>query len=43
MDFITKAILEIGAEKLKLIRDKLGDDFSYDEIRLVRAKMSALL
>ncbi|MCX9011694.1 MAG: DNA helicase RecQ [Candidatus Methanoperedens sp.] len=40
IDIITKAVLEIGAGKLKPIRDKLGDDFSYDEIRLVRAKMS---
>ncbi len=43
IDIITKAVIEIGAGKLKPIKDKLGEDFSYDEIRLVRAKISVLL
>ena len=39
MDAISSAILELGAETLKPIKDRLGDNFSYGEIRLVRAKM----
>lgn len=34
---IASAMLEVGDEKLKPIKDLLGDDYSYDEIRLVRA------
>lgn len=33
---ITLAIKKIGAEKLRPIRDELGDEYSYDEIRLAR-------
>jgi ATP-dependent DNA helicase RecQ len=36
---ISNAILEIGGGALKPIKDKLGDNFSYGEIKLVRAKM----
>ncbi|MBD3248001.1 RecQ family ATP-dependent DNA helicase [Candidatus Falkowbacteria bacterium] len=34
---IEKMIKKIGAEKLKPIKEALGDDFSYDEIKIVRA------
>lgn len=36
---ISSAISEIGGGALKPIKDRLGDNFSYGEIRLVRAKM----
>jgi RecQ family ATP-dependent DNA helicase len=36
---ISSAILEIGGGALAPIKDRLGDNFSYGEIRLVRAKM----
>jgi ATP-dependent DNA helicase RecQ len=36
---ISSAILEIGGGALKPIKDRLGDNFSYGEIKLVRAKM----
>jgi len=39
IEVISKAILELGAEALKPIKDRLGDNFSYGEIRLVKAKM----
>jgi len=38
-EIIVKAIRELGMEKLKPIKDKLGDGFSYGEIRVVRAEM----
>ncbi|MEK6590367.1 MAG: DNA helicase RecQ [Nitrospinota bacterium] len=38
-EIITKAIGNHGATTLKPIKEILGDDFSYEEIRLVRAKM----
>jgi ATP-dependent DNA helicase RecQ len=43
IDVIRDAVLEIGVEKLKPIKDKLGENYSYEEIRLVRAKISVLL
>lgn len=39
IEVILSAILEIGGGALKPIKDKLGDNFSYGEIKLVRAKM----
>jgi ATP-dependent DNA helicase RecQ len=36
---ISNAIIEIGGGALAPIKDRLGDNFSYGEIRLVRAKM----
>ncbi|MCX9026081.1 MAG: DNA helicase RecQ [Candidatus Methanoperedens sp.] len=36
---ISSAILEIGGETMKSIKEKLGDNYSYGEIRIVRAKM----
>ncbi|HEY9245631.1 MAG TPA: RQC domain-containing protein, partial [Candidatus Methanoperedens sp.] len=39
IDAISKAILELGGENPKPIREKLGDGFSYGEIKLVRAGM----
>ncbi|MBS3909096.1 MAG: RecQ family ATP-dependent DNA helicase [Actinobacteria bacterium] len=36
---ITAAILDSGPEILRSIKDRLGPDFSYEEIRLVRAKV----
>ncbi|VVB92183.1 putative ATP-dependent RNA helicase [uncultured archaeon] len=43
IEVISCAILEIGGETLKPIKERLGDNFSYGEIRLVRAKMKATL
>ncbi|VUT28176.1 MAG: hypothetical protein SYNGOMJ08_00739 [Candidatus Syntrophoarchaeum sp. GoM_oil] len=38
---IQRVMLTLGIEKLAPIKEKLGDDYSYEEIRLVRAyKMS---
>lgn len=34
---ILQALLQIGDEKLKPVRDFLGDTYTYDELRLVRA------
>ena len=39
IESISTAIGELGAQSLKPIKEKLGDDFSYGEIRLVRARM----
>ncbi|HMB46173.1 MAG TPA: RecQ family ATP-dependent DNA helicase, partial [Candidatus Methanoperedens sp.] len=39
MESISSAILELGAQNLKPLKEKLGDNFSYGEIRLVRARM----
>ncbi|HEU0000276.1 MAG TPA: DNA helicase RecQ, partial [Ktedonobacteraceae bacterium] len=36
-DVITEALKEVGGELLKPIKEFLGDEYSYDEIRLVRA------
>ena len=36
---IRRAFIQIGWEKLKPIKEALGDDFSYEELRLVRAKL----
>jgi ATP-dependent DNA helicase RecQ len=36
---ISDAIVELGVQSLKPIKEKLGDNFSYGEIRLVRARM----
>jgi len=38
IEVISNAILEIGAEALKPIKERLGDNYSYGEIRIVRAK-----
>jgi ATP-dependent DNA helicase RecQ len=40
IEVISNAILEMGEETLKPIKEKLGDNFSYGEIKLVRAKMN---
>ena len=34
---IKKAIDEVGRQMLRPIKDKLGDEYSYEEIRFVRA------
>ena len=39
IEVISNAILEIGEGSLKPIKDRLGDNFSYGEIKLVRATM----
>jgi ATP-dependent DNA helicase RecQ len=39
IEAISSAIFEIGGGALKPIKDKLGDNFSYGEIKLVKAKM----
>lgn len=39
IELIKCAILEMGGETLKPIKERLGDNYSYGEIRLVRAKM----
>ncbi len=39
VESISSTILEFGGEALKPIKEKLGDNFSYGEIRLVRARM----
>ncbi|VVB86168.1 putative ATP-dependent RNA helicase [uncultured archaeon] len=40
IETISRAILELGGETLKPIKDMLGDNYSYGEIRLVRARMT---
>lgn len=35
---IIKAINELGGERLTPLKERLGDEFSYDQIRLVRTK-----
>jgi ATP-dependent DNA helicase RecQ len=40
IESISNAILELGAGALKPIKERLGDNFSYGEIRLVRAKLT---
>jgi ATP-dependent DNA helicase RecQ len=39
-DSIEQAIKTVGAERLNPIREHLGDSYSYEEIKLVRAKRS---
>ena len=39
IESISSTILDLGLEALKPIKEKLGDNFSYGEIRLVRASM----
>ncbi len=39
IEAISRAIIELGGDTLKPIKEKLGDNFSYGEIRMVRAKM----
>ncbi|MDD5616569.1 MAG: DNA helicase RecQ [Candidatus Methanoperedens sp.] len=39
IEVISSAIHELGGETLKPIKEKLGDNYSYGEIKLVRAKM----
>jgi len=39
MEVISSAILEIGGVALAPIKERLGDNYSYGEIKLVRAKM----
>ncbi|MFZ2412377.1 MAG: helix-turn-helix domain-containing protein, partial [Candidatus Methanoperedens sp.] len=39
IEMISSTILETGGEALKPIKEKLGDNYSYGEIRIVRAKM----
>ncbi len=39
IEIIKSAILVMGGETLKPIKEKLGDNFSYGEIKLVRAKL----
>lgn len=36
-DLIIKAIQKLGADSLKTLKESLGEDFSYEEIKLVRA------
>jgi ATP-dependent DNA helicase RecQ len=36
-EVIAEALKEVGGELLKPVKEFLGDDYSYDEIRLVRA------
>ncbi|GER88784.1 ATP-dependent DNA helicase RecQ [Dictyobacter vulcani] len=38
---IARAIQEVGDEKLKPIKESLGDQYSYEDIRLVRAHLQA--
>ncbi len=41
IEMISGAILELGGETLKPIKERLGDNYSYGEIKLVRAKMKS--
>ena len=36
---IKQALEELGMQTLSPVKEKLGDRYSYEEIRLVRAKM----
>ena len=38
-DSIEQAIQAVGADRLNPIREKLGNSYSYEEIKLVRAKL----
>ncbi|MDL5502377.1 MAG: helix-turn-helix domain-containing protein, partial [Candidatus Methanoperedens sp.] len=37
IELILSALTEIGGDALKPVKERLGDNFSYGEIRLVRA------
>ncbi len=39
---ISSALLEIGGGALKPVKDRLGDNYSYGEIRIVRAKIKGM-
>ena len=41
-DRIARAFSESGTELLKPVRDALGDDYTYEELRLVRLRMRQL-
>ncbi|MBM4067284.1 MAG: hypothetical protein FJ266_16890, partial [Planctomycetes bacterium] len=36
---IKQALKELGMQAMSPVKEKLGDGYSYEEIRLVRAKM----
>ena len=36
---IKQALRELGMQTLSPVKEKLGDEYSYEEIRLVRAKV----
>ena len=36
-EFIIHAIEKVGADSLKILKENLGEDYSYEEIKLVRA------
>ena len=36
---IVQTLMELEDESLKLVKDSLGDDYSYEELRLVRLHM----
>ena len=38
-EVIADALQEVGGDLLRPVKDFLGDEYSYDEIRLVRAAM----
>ncbi|MDO8727400.1 MAG: DNA helicase RecQ [Candidatus Methanoperedens sp.] len=40
IEVISRVIHELGGKTLKPIKEKLGDNYSYGEIKLVRAKMN---
>ena len=40
-DVIVDAFLRLGDEMLKPVREELGDEYSYEELHLVRAYMRA--
>ncbi len=42
IETISRVVLELGGETLKPIKERLGDNFSYGEIRLVRAKIKGM-
>jgi ATP-dependent DNA helicase RecQ len=42
IETISNAILELGGGSLKPIKDRLGDNYSYGEIRLVKARMAKM-
>jgi len=42
IEIISSVIHELGGEPLKPIKEKLGDNYSYGELRLVRARMKRM-
>jgi ATP-dependent DNA helicase RecQ len=40
-EIIRKTFVQIGMEKLKPVKEALGNEYSYEELQLVRAKMVA--